>query len=112
MIDATNLNAAPPKATKTLPQKEIKQLLKKHLPTLKQQFKVDKLGIFGSYVRDEAMAKSDIDILVEFYEPIGWEFVDLQRYLEDVLESRVDLVTPYALKPQLKETILNSVIYV
>ena len=80
--------------TKTLPQEEIKQRLRQHLDTLKQQFKVDKIGIFGSYVRNQATAESDIDVLVEFYEPIGWEFVDLQHYLEDILECRVDLEPP------------------
>lgn len=100
------------KVTKTLPQEEIKQRLRQHLATLKQQFKVDKIGIFGSYARNQATPESDIDLLVEFFEPIGWEFVDLQHYLEDVLEHQVDLVTPNALKPQLKEPILNSVIYI
>ena len=100
-------------STQTKPQiEDIKQRLKQHLPILKQQFKVETIGIFGSYARNQAAPESDIDILVEFYESIGWEFVDLQHYLEDILNHRVDLVTPNGLKPQLKESILNSVIYV
>ena len=91
---------------------QIRQKLKDHLAILSKEFKVRKIGIFGSYARNEATADSDIDILVEFREPIGWEFVDLQNYLEEILRHRVDLVTVRALKPQLKDTILSDVIYI
>jgi len=36
-------------------------------------------------VRGEESEKSDVDILVEFYEPIGWEFFDLKEFLEEIL---------------------------
>nr|NIQ07596.1 nucleotidyltransferase [Candidatus Korarchaeota archaeon]NIU85243.1 nucleotidyltransferase [Candidatus Thorarchaeota archaeon]NIW15326.1 nucleotidyltransferase [Candidatus Thorarchaeota archaeon]NIW53291.1 nucleotidyltransferase [Candidatus Korarchaeota archaeon] len=54
---------------------------------------------------------SDVDILVKFSEPIGWEVVDLKEYLESLLGKSVDLVTVNALKPQLKEKILAEVEY-
>ena len=91
--------------------KEIEINLKKNRAILKEKFKVKKLGIFGSYARGESSEKSDIDILVEFYEPIGWEFFDLKDFLEDQLSIGVDLVTIKALKPQLKDSILKEVIY-
>ncbi len=91
---------------------EIEQHLKKHHKLLNQKFKVKKIGIFGSYALGQTTEHNDIDILVEFYEAIGWEFVDLQEYLEKILGQKVDLVTVKALKPQLKDTILSQVIYV
>jgi predicted nucleotidyltransferase len=92
-------------------QEEIKETLKRHKPTLKDKFKVKEIGIFGSFVRGEESEESDVDILVEFSEPIGWEFIDLIEFLERILERKVDLVTVRALKPQLKDKILKEVVY-
>ena len=90
---------------------EIQSILIKHKPLLQEQYDVKRIGIFGSYVRDEATAGSDVDILVEFSQPVGWEFIDLKEYLEDVLGMKVDLVTTGALKPQIKERILREVVF-
>lgn len=90
---------------------EIEQILKKNKPYLIKKFKVSKIGFFGSYARNEQSKASDIDILVNFSSPIGWEFVDLKEYLEDILELNVDLVTIRALKSQLKDNILKEVVY-
>ena len=92
-------------------QDGIREVLKKHKATLKEKFKVRQIGIFGSFARGEGMAESDIDILVEFSEPIGWEFIDLKEFLEEILGREVDLVTVKALKPQLKEKIMKEVVY-
>jgi len=91
--------------------KEIKALLMNNRALLENRFKVKKIGIFGSYVRGEAKESSDIDILVELSEPIGWELIDLQEYLEKILGTSVDLVTVKALKPQLSDIILKEVVY-
>jgi predicted nucleotidyltransferase len=79
--------------------------------TLREKFKIKNIGIFGSYAREEESEKSDIDILVEFYAPIGWEFIDLKEFLEEILGKEVDLVTVRALKPQLKDSILKEVVF-
>ena len=92
-------------------RKDLKETLKRHKPFLRETFKVRDIGIFGSYSRGEESEESDVDILVTFYEPIGWEFIDLQEFLEEILGKRVDLVTAGALKPQLKDKILREVIY-
>ena len=91
--------------------KEIEETLKRHKPFLREKFKVKEIGIFGSYVRAEVSEKSDVDILVVFSEPIGWEFIDLKEFLEEILGKEVDLVTIRALKPQLKDKILEEVVY-
>lgn len=91
---------------------EIENKLKELKPILFQKYFVDKIGYFGSYIRNEQNKQSDIDILVSFTKPLGWEFFDLQEYLENQLKIKVDLVSEKALKEQLKHIILNSVKYV
>lgn len=81
-------------------------------PVLSERFFVQKIGYFGSYLRNEQTDKSDIDILVDFKKPVGWEFFDLQEFLEMELKTKVDLVSIKALKEQLKEIILKEVRYV
>lgn len=91
--------------------KNIEKILKSQKQLLKEKFQVKKIGVFGSFARGEESKDSDIDILVEFYGPIGWEFFDLRDYLKDILRREVDLVTKKALKPQIKTVILNEVKY-
>ena len=91
---------------------EIENKLRQLKPFLNKQYFVYKIGYFGSFARNEQNKNSDIDILVYFRKPIGWEFFDLNEFLEKELELKVDLVSEKALKKQLKQIILNSVIYV
>lgn len=93
--------------------KEIKKILSKHKTIIEKQFKVKELGIFGSYVRGDHMDKSDIDLLVEFYEPVGFfTFLDLEEYLEQLLGVKVDLVSKKALKPRIGKHILEELVLV
>ena len=72
---------------------------------------VSKIFLFGSVARDEAGPESDIDVLVEFDRPIGiFEFMDLKDLLENSFKQRVDLVTPDALKEQLRPQILKEAV--
>ena len=89
----------------------VRRKLQKQKPSLRKRFKVRRIGIFGSYVRGDQTKKSDIDILVDFSEPIGWEIVDLKDLLEETLHLKVDLVVAKALKPRLASGILNEVVY-
>ena len=91
---------------------EIEATLKELKPSLRRKFKVKEIGIFGSFVRDEEVEDSDVDILVEFSEPIGWEFFDLKEFLVEILGREVDLVTVGGLRPQLKDRILQEVVYI
>ena len=79
---------------------------------LNKEFHVEKIGYFGSYSRNQQKKGSDIDILVYFRKPLGWEFFDLQELLEKELMLKVDLVSEKALKVQLRQIILNSVKFV
>ena len=82
---------------------------------LEKQFHVSNLGIFGSYVRGEETATSDLDILIEFESGyrFGWlTFCHLENYLSDLLEVNVDLVMKDSLKPKIGQQILSEVIYI
>lgn len=81
-------------------------------PVLADRFYVSKIGYFGSYASGDQTEKSDIDILVEFTQPIGWEFFTLEKYLEKSLGLSVDLVTENALKERIKQPILRQVKYI
>jgi len=93
-------------------QIDIENKLKELKPILSKEYHVERIGYFGSYSRNEQNKNSDIDILVYFRKPLGWEFFDLQELLEKELGLKVDLVSEKALKKQLRQIILNSVKYV
>ena len=93
-------------------QIEIETKLKELKPILDEKYYVDRIGYFGSYSRNKQKVDSDIDILVHFRKPLGWDFFDLQELLEKELQLKVDLVSEKALKEQLRQIILNSVKYV
>jgi uncharacterized protein len=95
-----------------LTQLEVKNKLTALKPELSQRFQVRKIGFFGSFATNTAHPDSDLDILVEFASPLGWEFFDLEEFLEKEFARKVDLVTPNALKPQIKSSILNQVVFV
>lgn len=92
---------------------KIKTLIKGHKQELKREFNLKQIGVFGSCVRNEQNKKSDIDILVEFKEPIGlFKFMDLEEYLKNLLGRKIDLVSKKALKPYIGKHILREVIYI
>lgn len=88
-------------------------LLSRHLDKFRKEYYIKNVGIFGSVARGKAKRKSDIDILVEFTQPIGFfKFIELEQNLKKILKYPVDLVSKEALKPILKDAILKEVIYV
>jgi len=92
---------------------EIEDALKVHKRELREKYGVKKIGIFGSYVRKENTKNSDIDVLVDIGIPIGFfKFLNLERYLSNLLGIKVDLVTRNALKPFIGQRILEEIRYV
>ena len=72
---------------------------------------VRSLALFGSAARGDDGIASDVDLLVEFSQPVGlFRFLDLKDYLESLLGREVDLVTPDALKAQLRPRILAEAV--
>ncbi|MFN8489190.1 MAG: nucleotidyltransferase family protein [Caldilineaceae bacterium] len=94
-------------------KKNILTIIENHQEQLKN-FGVKRLGLFGSFVREEQNADSDVDLLVEF-EPGKKTFKNFMRlcfYLEDLFQREVELVTPEALSPYIGPHILREVEYV
>ena len=91
-------------------REEVLRALQEHNSELKS-FDVHSLAVFGSVARGTDRKTSDVDILVEFNRPIGlFEFARLKIYLEKLLQREVDLVTPDALRKEMRETILHEAI--
>ncbi len=90
----------------------LEQKLQQLKPYLKEEFGVETIGYFGSMAKGNFRNDSDIDLLVSFSKPIGWDFFDLKDYLEKKLDKKVDLVTENSLKKQWKPEILSQTIYV
>lgn len=91
---------------------EIEQKLQRLKPILLDKFHVSRIGYFGSFATGGQTDKSDLDLLVEFSQPIGWDFFALEKFLEQEFELSIDLVTEDALKDRIKRPILNQVKYV
>jgi uncharacterized protein len=94
-------------------KKEIIKIIKSNKAAIEARYGVQRLGLFGSYVREKQSKRSDIDILVTFNRDIDlFDFLDLRDYLEDQLHAKVDLVMESALKPAIGKRILSEVEYV
>ena len=88
-------------------------ILKQHQDEFIEVYGVKSLALFGSVARDEANAASDIDILVEFSKPVGlFGLFALQDRLEELFGCEVDLGTPDSLKPRLRPTVMDGMVYV
>ncbi|MEK7243948.1 MAG: nucleotidyltransferase family protein [Thermodesulfobacteriota bacterium] len=94
-------------------KKEIIKIIRNSKPEMESHYGVQRLGLFGSYVREKQSKRSDIDILVTFNRDIDlFDFLDLREYLEGRLSIKVDLVMESALKPAIGKRILSEVEYV
>ncbi len=92
---------------------EVIQIIRDNEKILKEKFKIKSIGIFGSLAREEEIVH-DIDLIVDFSEPIGWEIVDLKEFLESLLGAKVDIITKKAAidKPLLWKSIEKEIVYV
>lgn len=92
---------------------QLKSKLEALKPHLIDQYKVETIGFFGSYVRGEQKKTSDLDILVSFTEaPSLFTFIELEDFLSQQLGIKVDLVMKDSLKPRIKSSILQEAVYV
>ena len=90
----------------------IKQLLIENRNLLRQ-YKVLKLGLFGSYVRGEASESSDIDLLIETERGMDLiRIIDLEMRLTDILGRKVDLVSAKGLNKHIGPAIMEEAEFV
>jgi len=98
-------------------REELIELLKANKKEL-EKFGVQKIGIFGSFSREEADKSSDIDIVVEFKKGEGTfrNFGGLIEYLENLFNRPIDILTPTGIETirirEIKENIKREIIYV
>jgi predicted nucleotidyltransferase len=91
---------------------DILAFLKQHREELRARFGVVRIGLFGSYARDEQRDDSDIDLAIEIDSENSFRsFFGLKAYLEDSFHKNIDLGMVSALKPGAREHILQEIIY-
>ncbi len=80
------------------------------LEALCTRYKVQRLAFFGSVLRQDFHAESDVDVLVEFLPnaTIGWEIVSLEAELGALIGRRVDLRTAQALSRHFRHEVLEN----
>lgn len=85
--------------------------LRKLKPRMRAQYKAKEIGLFGSFIRGEHSASSDIDVLVEFEEGADlFDLMGLALLLEEKLQRKVDVVPKSALRAELRESVLQEVV--
>ena len=89
-------------------------LLNKNNQSLQEKYNINKISIIGSFTRGEQTEESDLDIMVDFSKPIGWEVVDLRDELEKLLGIKVDLILKAGVmqRKRLYSQILEDAVYV
>jgi hypothetical protein len=92
-------------------REEILQRLRQHKQSLMTTYRLTRLELFGSCVRDEQTPASDVDILVEYETPPGlFDFVRLKTALTELLGVEVDLVMKDALRPRIGQRVLQEAV--
>lgn len=91
---------------------DIKRTLTALKPELHQRFGVSEIGVFGSFVRGEEQETSDIDVLVSFDRRVDlFVLMELEEFLQEILQRKVDLALKRGLKPLIGKHILAEVEY-
>lgn len=91
---------------------DAKKILRENRSHLFTDYPIKELAIFGSFARGEAGEDSDIDIMVEFSQPVGFEIVDLVEELEELLQHKVDIVSKKAIRPNVMPFVKKDLVYV
>lgn len=95
-----------------LTQTKILDILNQNKESLYKKYPIKSLALFGSFSRNEQNNNSDIDILVEFNHNVGLEFIELADELENLINTKVDLVSKNGIKDKYFQYIKNDLLYV
>ncbi len=88
------------------------QTLKSFEDYVREEYKADIIGVFGSYVRGEQKESSDVDILVKFLEKATlFDFVELGDFLEEKLNMKVDVVPADTVRKEIREQVMKETVY-
>jgi predicted nucleotidyltransferase len=92
-------------------RQEIIESLQQYKKTARK-YPIARLGLFGSFARGENTKHSDIDILIDFNNEIGWEYFDLANELKQLFAGyKVDVVSRRAIPDLYWNEIKNEVVY-
>ena len=87
--------------------------LREHKQELRERFGVTELALFGSFARNQATEKSDIDVLVTFDEPPNFKrYFGAIVYLEDLFGRHVDMATENEIRSEIRPYVQREVIHV
>ena len=94
-------------------QKQILDYLSTHKERFQKLYNVNKIGIFGSYARNEATPSSDIDIVVDLKKSTMFGLVAIKNDIEEYFKTHVDIVQIRdRMNKLLKKKIEQEAIYV
>jgi len=89
-------------------REEITRIIKENYDILATEYGVSRIGFFGSVVKNTMTEDSDLDIVVEFKRPIGFKFIRLVEYLENIFGKKVDVLTKDGIENiRVKEIAIN-----
>ena len=96
-----------------LSKNEILKFLKKYKEEKKDIYYIKKIGLFGSYAKEQQSEISDIDIVVEFNKPDLFNQIGIMQDLEEYFKKDVDVISLWKhINPKLKKRIDKDTIYV
>ena len=99
-------------ADKNIELEKIVKALKDLKEKVREGYKAELVGVFGSYSRREQKKESDIDILVNFYDGATlFDFVGLSDFLEETLHTKVDVAPVDTIREEIKEQVLQEAFY-
>ena len=96
--------------------KQVLKLIKDNYAFLASEFSVKRIGVYGSVAKETDSEESDVDLVVELNKPIGFKFIELTMYLENLIQGKVDIITTEGIENiRIKEIALSikkDIIYV
>ena len=93
-------------------KEEILDFLRENKQLLREKYHVTKIGLFGSYARDEATEESDIDIAIETSKKDFFLKSDLQDFLEDAFHNKIDIGYLDSMREFYKRRVQKDILYV
>lgn len=91
---------------------EIAARIRENGDRFRDRFRIDRIGVFGSFVHGEQSPDSDVDLLIETEDPGGFRFMEAADFAEEILGREVDFARPHLLKDRLRERVLKEAVYV
>lgn len=91
---------------------EIAARIRENGDRFRDRYRIDRIGVFGSFVCGEQSPDSDVDLLVETEDPGGFRFIEAADFAAEILGREVDFARPHLLKDRLRERVLKEAVYV